>query len=319
MSIPFIDYEKINELLPMKECISVLEDTFRSLTNKTAGQPLRSIMWLPDKKGLMGMMPGYAMDKGIMGIKVISVFHGNRQIGLPSHQGIVMLMDAVNGKPLMLFDAKEITSIRTAAASAVAAKILANDNAECLTIIGSGEQAERHIEAITVVKNIKQINLWSRNQQNALDLANKLQDKYSISLNVFNAAIDAVKEADILCTVTSSSQPVISFDWIKQGAHINAVGACTPNAQEIDSATMINSKLYCDCYDSVYNEPGDFVIPFKKGLITKDHVIAELGEVIAGTKPGRQNRTDITLYKSLGIASEDIFSAYHIYKKLNAQ
>ncbi|MBI1782146.1 MAG: ornithine cyclodeaminase family protein, partial [Sphingobacteriales bacterium] len=288
----------------------------RSLANKTTGQPLRSIMWLPDKKGLLGMMPGYATDYGVMGIKVISVFHGNRQKALPSHQGVVMILDSNNGTPLMLFDAKEITSIRTAAASAVATKLLSNENAACLAIIGSGEQAERHIEAVCEVRNVRQINLWSRNQQNAQNLANKLKTKYSASFKVFSNPADAAKEADIICTVTSSTQPVISFDWIKAGAHINAIGACTPNAQEIDSATMVNARLYCDCYDSIYNEPGDFLIPFKQGLITKENVIGEIGEVIIGTKPGRQSFSDITLYKSLGIAAEDIFSAFHIYHKL---
>lgn len=317
MSIPFIDNEKIHNLLPMHECIEVMENMFRSLANKTAGQPLRSIMWLPGKKGLLGMMPGYTTDNGMMGIKVISVFHGNRQTGLPSHQGVVMLLDANNGNPLMLFDAKEITSIRTAAASAVATKFLANENAECLAIIGSGEQAEWHIEAISHVRNIKQINLSSRHQSNAEQLTEKLKKKYSASFFVYEKAVDAVREADIICTVTSSSQPVVLFDWIKPGTHINAVGACTPNAQEIDTATMIRSKVYTDCYDSIFNEPGDFLIPYKEGLITKENVIGEIGEVITGTKPGRQNQTDITLYKSLGIAAEDIFAAYHIYEKLN--
>lgn len=316
MSIPFIDNKKIDELLPMRECIVVMEDMFRSLAHKTTGQPLRSIMWLPGKKGLLGMMPGYAVEKGIMGIKVISVFHGNKQNGLPSHQGIVMLLDAGNGTPLMLLDAKEITSIRTAAASAVATKFLANDKAESLAIIGSGEQAERHIEAICQVRNISQINVWSRNRQNAEELAEKLKLKYSAPFNVVGSAKEVVKDADIICTVTSASQPVIAYDWIKPGAHINAVGACTPNAQEIDAATMMNAKLYCDCYESVFNEPGDFLIPFQQGLITKEKITGELSEVITGTKPGRQKQIEITLYKSLGIAAQDIFSACHIYQKL---
>lgn len=318
MSVPFIDDEEINDLLPMKECIAVMGDMFRSLANKTAGQPLRSLMWMPGKKGLLGMMPGFASDKGVMGIKVISVFHGNHQKNLPSHQGVVMLLDAENGVPLMLFDAKEITSIRTAAASAVATSFLANEKAACLAIIGSGEQAERHIEAVSLVRNIKQINLWSRTQQNAEALAERLKLKYAANFKVFTRAEDAVKDAEIICTVTSSPQPVISYEWIRPGTHINGVGACTPHAQEIDSATMANAKLYCDCYDSFYNEPGDFLVPFKQGLITKDNVIGELGEVITGTKPARESTADITLYKSLGIAAEDIFSAYHIYKKLQS-
>lgn len=318
MPLLFIDSEQLKELLPMNECIPVMEEMFISLANNRTGQPLRSIMWLPAKKGLLGMMPGYAVDKGVMGIKVISVFHGNRQLGLPSHQGIVMLMDANNGTPLMTFDAKEITAIRTAAASAVATKLLAREEAAILTIIGSGEQAERHIESVCLVRNIKQINIFSRNTGNANSLADKLKHQYPIDFAVYTDAAAAVKEADIICTVTSSSNPVIKADWIKPGTHINAVGACTPNAQEIDSSLMVNSKLYTDCYESIYTEPGDFLIPFKEGLIGKEQVVGEIGEVLVGDKPGRMNKEEITLFKSLGIAAEDIFSAFHVYTKITA-
>lgn len=317
MSIPFIDGEQVNKLLPMQECIGVMETMFRSLANKTAGQPLRSVMWLPERKGLLGMMPGYAIDNKVMGIKVISVFHGNRQLNLPSHQGMVMLLDADNGTPLAVFDAKEITAIRTAAASAVATKLLAREDSKVLAIIGSGEQAERHIEAVCSVRNIEQINLYSRHQHHAEVLADKIKASHNSNISVCHIAEACVKEADIICTVTSSSTPVIQYDWLRPGTHINAVGACTPHAQEIDAATMVNAKLFTDSYESVYNEPGDFLILFKEGLITKEHIIGEMAEVITRQKPGRESDKEITLFKSLGIAAEDIFSAHHIYKKLS--
>ena len=312
----YINKEKVASLLSMEECISAMDTMFRSLANGACMQPLRSLMWLPDKSGLLGMMPGYAEGPGVMGIKVISVFHGNRQKGLPSHQGVVILFDARQGQPLMIFDAAEITAIRTAAASALATRLLSRENSETLTIIGSGEQAERHIEAILLVRKIKQINLWGRNEKNAKELAQKITGKYSVPVYIKNNAQEAVEEADIICTVTSSAQPVVMGEWISNGTHINAVGSCTPGVRELDTTAILRSKLFTDCYESLFNEAGDFLIPKNEGAVTDSHVKAELGEVLSGTKKGREDKEEITLFKSLGIATEDIFSAWHIYGKI---
>jgi len=294
-----------------------MEKMFRSLANGEATQPLRSLMWLPDRKGLLGMMPGYDKNAEVMGIKLISVFQGNRDKGHPSHQGLVIIFDANNGRPLMIFDASEITALRTAATSALATKLLAREDAELLSIIGSGEQAERHIESILLVRRIKRINIWSRNEKNAASLANKISGRYNIQIIVHKNAEEAVRDADIICTVTSSPQPVVSGDWVKKGTHINAVGSSTPATRELDTNALLKSRLYTDCYESILNEAGDFLIPKKEGVITDSHIRGDLGEVLSGTKKGREDKDDITLFKSLGIASEDIFSCWHIYKKIN--
>ena len=312
----FINKEKLASLLPMDECIAVMEKMFLSLTNGECIQPLRSLMWLPGKKGLLGMMPGHAAGLGVMGIKVISVFHGNREEGLPSHQGVVILFDAQHGQPLMIFDALEITAIRTAAASAVATKLLARENSEVLAIIGSGEQAKRHIEAILLVRKIKQIRLWSLHEKNAIRLVNEMSGKYTIPLQVKQSAQEAAAGADIICTVTSSSQPVLMGAWISAGTHINAVGSCTPSARELDTAAVLKSKLFTDCYESLFNEAGDFLIPKKEGAVTDNHVCGEIGAVLTGRKKGRENDKEVTLFKSLGIAAEDIFSAWYVYQKV---
>jgi len=301
----------------MQECIEVMEKMFRSLAQGGAAQPLRSFMWLPGKKGLLGMMPGYDKTSGVMGIKLISVFHGNRDKGYPSHQGVVILFDADNGQPLMIFDASEITALRTAAASALATKLLAREDASLLSIIGSGEQAERHIEAILLIRNINRINIWSRNEKNASRLAGKISDRYNIPVTIYRNTEEAVRGADIICTVTSSSQPLVSGNWIKKGAHINAVGSSTPGARELDTSAVLKSKLFTDCYESILNEAGDFLIPRNEGAITESHIQGDLGEVLAGTKKGREDKDEITLFKSLGIASEDIFSCWHVYQKIN--
>ena len=313
----FISKEKIASLLTMNECISVMEKMFRSLADGECIQPLRSMMWLPGKTGLLGMMPGYAENLGMMGIKVISVFHGNRNEGYPSHQGVVILFDAKHGQPLMIFDAAEITAIRTAAVSALATRLLSRENSELLAIIGSGEQAQRHIESIRLVRKIKQINIWSRNEKHAAELAKKISDQYNMPITIMKNAQEAVEKADIICTVTSSPQPVVNGDWISPGAHINAVGSSTAATRELDTAAVKQSKLFTDCYQSIFNEAGDFLIPKKEGAITDNHVKGEIGEVLSGKKRGRENEEDITIFKSLGIAVEDIFSAWHVYNKIN--
>jgi ornithine cyclodeaminase len=316
MDPQFINREKIASLLPMSECIVVMDKMFRSLAAGECLQPLRSIMWLPDRKGLLGMMPGHAANLEVMGIKVISVFHANGESGLPSHQGLVMLFDAKNGQPLMLFDALEITAIRTAAASAVATRLLSRKNSSTLAIVGSGEQAKRHVEAMLLVRNIKQINISSRNEKNAKALAEQIFSQYNIPVQVFKNVKEAVADADIICTVTSSKEPAVMADWVAPGTHINAVGSSTPVARELDTATIVRSKLFTDCYESLFNEAGDFLIPRKEGAVTDDHVKAEIGEVLSGTKKGRENDEEITVFKSLGIAAEDIFAAWHVYVKV---
>jgi len=302
----FVNKEKISSLLPMEECIEVMEKMFHSLAAGECLQPLRNIMRLPDGSGVLGMMPGHAAKLGVMGIKVISVFHANKETGFPSHQGIVML-----------FDALEITAIRTAAASAVATKLLSRENSSTLAIIGSGEQAKRHIEAMLLVRNIKHINLWSRSENNAKHLTNELSAEYNIHIHIKKNVQQAVEHADIICTVTASKEPVVMGDWIAAGTHINAVGSSTAAARELDTAAIVKSKLFADRYESIFNEAGDFLIPKKEGAINDEHVKAEIGEVLSGTKKGRENEEEITVFKSLGIAAEDIFSAYHIYQKIH--
>jgi len=315
----FVNKEKIASLLPMEECIAVMENMFRSLAAGECLQPLRTIMRLPDGSGVLGMMPGHAAKLGVMGIKVITVFHANSESGLPSHQGVVMLFDAKNGEPLMLFDALEITAIRTAAASAVATKLLSRENSSTLAIIGSGEQAKRHVEAMLIVRNIKQINIWSRNEKNAKHLVNELSGEYNLNFHVQKNVQQAVENADIICTVTASKEPIVMGNWITAGTHINAVGSSTALTRELDTATIAKSKLFTDCYESLFNEAGDFLIPKKDGAVTDKHVKAEIGEVLSGTKKGRENDEEITVFKSLGIAAEDIFSAYHIYEKISRE
>jgi ornithine cyclodeaminase len=315
----YINKEKISSLLPMTECITLMETMFRDLAHGKTLQPLRSLMRLPGHSDLLGMMPAYAEGPGVIGIKVITVFHGNGAAGYPSHQGVVMLFDGRHGQPLMLFDAEEITAIRTAAASAVATRLLAKEDATDLAVLGTGEQAERHIEAIRLVRKIEKISLWGRNKANAEALREKIVHRCPYPVVIHDTAQAAVATAGIICTVTASSQPVLSGEWISPGAHLNIVGACTPNTREVDTIAMTRSSLFTDRYESLFNEAGEFLIPKKEGVITESDAKGEIGEILIGTKKGRISPGEITLFKSLGIAAEDLYSAWHIYNKIEGK
>jgi len=315
----YINKEKISSLLPMSECIPLMETMFRDLASGKTLQPLRSLMRLPGHNGLLGMMPAYAEEPGVIGIKIITVFHGNGAAGYPSHQGVVMLFDGRHGQPLMLFDAEEITAIRTAAASAIATRLLAKEDAAHLAVLGTGEQAERHIEAIGLVRKIEKISLWGRNKVHAETLKEKITPHYPCSIVIHDTAQTAIASADIICTVTASPHPILSGEWISPGAHLNVVGACTPNTREVDTNAITRSALFTDRYESLFNEAGEFLIPKKEGLITEADIKGEIGEVLTGSKKGRTSPGEITLFKSLGIAAEDLYSAWHIYNKIEGK
>ena len=318
MTPQYLDKKSITSLLPMQEAISVMERMFRSLAAGECFQPLRSLMWLPEKAGLLGMMPGYAEGPEILGIKVITIFHANRALGLPSHQGVVMLFDSKQGTPLLMLDAATITAIRTAATSALATRLLARNDAGRLAILGTGEQAERHIEAITKVRSLTSITIWGRNEMHAATLAHKTGLEYDIPIHLATTPQEAVADADIICTVTSSPQPVLMGEWIPEGTHVNAVGACTPATRELDTKAVIRSRLFTDRYESLFNEAGEFLIPKTEGFLNETDVQGEIGEVLTGTKPGRKQKAEITLFKSLGIAAEDLFAARYIYDQIKS-
>jgi ornithine cyclodeaminase len=312
----YLDKESITPLLPMQDCISVMERMFRSLAAGECLQPLRNLLWLPDKSGILGMMPGYAGGPEILGIKVITVFHGNGALGLPSHQGVVMLFDAKHGTPLLLLDAATITAIRTAAASALATRLLARDNATRLAILGTGEQAEQHAHAIGLVRKLTAITIWGRNEMHAAVLAHKLGGSHDIPIHIAASAQEAVEDADIICTVTASPTPILMGAWIPEGVHLNVVGACTPMTREVDTEAVLRSRLFTDKYESLFNEAGEYLIPKQAGFLNESFVQGEIAQVLTGAKPGRTAAADITLFKSLGIAAEDLFAARYIYDQL---
>jgi alanine dehydrogenase len=303
----------VERLLPMRECVEIMASTLATLARGDAVLPLRTVIRLPQTSNAFGVMPAYLGAPKTIGAKVVTVFPGNHGTDLDSHQGAVLLFDRENGRLVALLDATPITTIRTAAVSAVATRLLARENASALAIIGSGVQARAHIEAMCTVRPIASLRVWSRNSEHARRLAEFARDRFHLDAAVSPTGADAVRAADIVCTVTSAASPVLLGEWLAPGTHVNAVGACTPNAREIDSAVVIRSRLYVDRRESALNEPGDILVPLNNGEIAPEHVVAELGELLIGRGVGRRDAREITLFKSLGLAIEDLAAAAHVY------
>jgi len=319
MKVLLVNHREVQQWLSMSECVDAMAAVFKMLNRGNAVNPLRNLMWLPDKSGLIGMMPAYLADGRVMGLKAISVFPGNHATEYDSHQGTVMLFETQNGRLLAMVDAGKVTAIRTAAVSGVATRLLAATDAENLAILGSGVQATAHLEAMRVVRDIKRVRVWSRNFDHARSFAERESVGYSLDIQAFESAQRAVDGADIICTVTSSTDPVLQGDWITPGTHINAVGSSVPFARELDTAAVVKSKLFVDRRESTLNEAGDFLFPKKEGAVNDDHVLGELGDILLENIKGRASREDITLFKSLGLAVEDVAAAHHIYQKLSQQ
>eukprot|EP01121_Diplochlamys_sp_Union-15-3_P016648 TRINITY_DN5709_c0_g1_i1.p1 TRINITY_DN5709_c0_g1~~TRINITY_DN5709_c0_g1_i1.p1 ORF type:complete len:287 (+),score=62.12 TRINITY_DN5709_c0_g1_i1:48-908(+) len=252
----------------------------------------------------------------VFGSKLISVYLSNHGTQYPGHSGLVVLFEGQHGQPIAILEASSITQIRTAAASGLATKYLApSDDKKPLVcgILGAGVQAESHIEAMISVRKIEKVLIWNRTFDKAEALAKQTQAKYKIQAIALKSVKEVVTQSDILCTVTASKQPIVEGKWIKPGTHINAVGACTPMGRELDSETVKKSKLFTDSKVSLFAEAGDFLIPKKEGTITEDHFKGEVGDLVTGKIQGRTSPNDITLFKSLGIAVEDVVCAYDIY------
>jgi ornithine cyclodeaminase len=309
MNVLVISHEDVARLLPMDACIEVMAEAMRTIGRGGAVLPLRSVVWMPDRTGMIGLMPGFLGAPASLGLKVVSIFPGNHGTGYDSHQGVVMLFDIQHGFPLAIMDASSITAIRTAAASGVATRALARDDAGDLAILGAGVQATTHLAAMRAVRPIRRVRVWSRNRAHAQRFA----DASPVAVEVMETARAAVEGADLVCTTTSAREPVLEGAWLSPGAHINAVGACFAVARELDTAAVVRSRLIVDRRESTLNESGDFLIPRAEGAIGDDHIAGELGDVLLGQLVGRRSPDEVTLYKSLGIAIQDLAAAHHIY------
>jgi ornithine cyclodeaminase len=315
MKVLLVNEAGVHELLPMDACVSLMRDALTALSRGDAVLPLRSKMFLPDQSGLLGLMPGYLGAPQSFGLKVVAVMPGNHGTPYDSHQGVVMLFGVEHGEPLAILDASAITAIRTAAASAAATDVLARSDAGDLALIGSGVQARTHLAAMKAVRPLRRVRVWSRNHVNAERFASEEAKAAGVRIEVADTAEAAVKGADLVCTTTSSKEPVLQGAWLAAGAHVNAVGACFPNAREVDTEAVRRARLYTDCRESCVMEAGDFIIPRNEGAIDDGHLVGEVGDVFLGRIPGRRSPDEITLYESLGVAVEDLAAAHAIHRR----
>jgi alanine dehydrogenase len=315
LTILVLNRTEVTALLTMRECMDIMADALRTLAQGDAILPLRTVIRLPGGPNAFGAMPAYLGQPGALGIKVISVFPENDGTNLDSHQGAVLLFDAKQGRLLAVMDATAVTGIRTAAVSGVATRALARQNAADLGILGAGVQAMTHLEAICLARPIERVWVWSRTAERARDFAGRASHRLEVAVEPVTSPERAVSGASIVCTVTASREPVLRSEWISPGTHINAVGASLPIARELESELVRRSRLYVDRRESALNEAGDFLFPKREGIIGDDHIVGELGELLLGKIPGRRSPDEITLFKSLGLAIEDVAAARHVYRK----
>ncbi|MBI5564553.1 MAG: ornithine cyclodeaminase family protein [Chloroflexi bacterium] len=316
MKLLILNQAEVEQLLPMSDCITVMMDALMALARGQVHLPLRMVVRPPEAAGVLALMPAYVSgENAAFGIKIIGVFTGNPALGKDSHQGAVLLLSGETGEPLALMNASAITAIRTAAVSGVATRVLARAESGDLAIIGSGVQAKSHLAAMTCVRPIRRVRVVSRNPAHAQQFVRDVRDVYAFPIEAVGTIEAAVRDADLIVTATSSSEPVLKREWVSHGAHLNIVGASQSFAREVDSATMAASSLFVDRRESTINESGDYLFALREGAITADHIRAEIGEVLVGARPGRINPDEITLFKSLGLAIEDLAAAEHVYRE----
>ncbi len=315
MEIRILRAAEIRALLPMAECIDLMHRTMSAVSAGQVVLPLRSILVMPGDRGMMGNMPGYLAEPECFGVKLVSLMPRNKPPQYSSHLGIVMLFEVEHGQPVALLDAAEITAIRTAAASGLATRLLARPDASDLAILGAGEQASSHLAAMLAVRKLDRVRVWGRDRNKAAAFAQAEGVRHGVEIEVAETPRDAVANADIICTVTKAREPILLGEWIGPGAHLNVVGSSVATKAEIDTPAVVKSRFFVDYRTSTINEGGEYLRALRTGAITPEHILAEIGEVASGSKAGRTSPDDVTLYKSLGIAPQDLASAHYVLQK----
>jgi alanine dehydrogenase len=315
MEVLIVSQSEVPQLLPVKECVDVMARAFAALARGEATMPLRQILWLPEKAGALGLMPAQLTGLAAIGVKAVTFFPRNEGTDLDSHQGAVLLFEAGRGRLLAVIDATSVTAVRTAAVSGLATRLLAREDAGDLALIGSGVEARTHLEAMLAVRKLRKIRVASKTFERARAFAERESKRHGVPITPSASVREAVTGADLVCTVTSSREPVVLGEWLSPGAHVNAVGSSVPTARELDTAAVLRSRLFVDHRASALAEAGDVLIPLHEKAITEEHVLGELGEVLTGEVKGRTAPSEITLFKSVGLAIEDLAAAQHIYSK----
>ncbi|HEU4939785.1 MAG TPA: ornithine cyclodeaminase family protein [Vicinamibacterales bacterium] len=307
--------QDVRIVLLMSDLIDAMESALARFSSNEVTQPLRTVIEVGLQKAFVGVMPAFIDEPAMLGTKVVSVFGSNAAVDLPTHLATIVLLDPMTGELLSIMDGRYITEARTAAVSAVSVKHLAREDATRLAIIGTGVQARSHLEAISAVRHLNEVRVWSRSAANRAAFAREMRARTTATITLASSARDAVDAADVIVLATASREPVVQSDWIPDGAHVCAVGACRPDQREMDSALVARGRIFVDSRTGALAEAGDIILPIKEGAIGEQHVAGELGEVVLGRIAGRTSRDEVTIFKSLGMAVEDVAAAHLAYVK----
>jgi ornithine cyclodeaminase/alanine dehydrogenase-like protein (mu-crystallin family) len=308
----------VRQLLPMTECIDLMHRTMIAVSDRRVVLPLRSVMVMPGELGMLGNMPGYLAEPECFGVKLVSLIPRNKPTQYSSHLGLVLLFEAQHGCPVALLDAGAITAIRTAGASGLATRLLARPDAGDLALLGAGEQARSHLEAMLAVRRLRRIRVWARDSLKAAAFAQVEGARHQVSIETSSTVPEAVLGADIICTLTKARDPILLGGQLASGMHLNVVGSSIASTAEIDTPAVVKSRFFVDYRGSTVNEGGEYLRALEAGAITPEHILGEIGEVANGTKVGRRSASDVTLYKSLGVAPQDLASAHYVLEKARA-
>ncbi len=311
MEIRVLNTQAIRQALPMATAIEAMKEAYSQLSSGQASVPLRSRIDVSQHDGITLFMPALLHGSNDLALKIVSVFPHNLEKGLPTITAIVIALHSETGQPLGILEGGSLTAIRTGAASGAATDLLARPESQTVAIFGSGVQARTQLEAVCTVRPIEQVFIYSVDEPGAQAFVSEMAGRGPIpdEIIIVSAPSDAIHEADIICTATTSSTPVFDGEGLKAGTHINAIGSFTPAMQELDTSTVRRARVIVDSRDAVLNEAGDLIIPIEEGLITPEWIYAELGEIVLGEKPGRTDPEQITLFKSVGVAVQDAVAA----------
>lgn len=310
-----LDRETVADCLSHRDCIAALEPAMCAVSAGTTIMPLRQFMPIPETTTRFTLMPGYLSDPACFGFKAVSKAQQAADSPYGSHVGAVMVFSADEGIPLALLEGSELTAIRTAAASALATRALARADARRLAVIGCGLQAEHHIKALLEVRPIEQIVVWGRSRPRVERLLARLAVPSHVSVDVAESVAAAVADADIVATVTAATTPVLRGEWLQPGTHVNLVGAAVRQAAEADAETVRRARFFVDYRQSAMAQAGELLDAIERGVVTEAHIVGELGEVLTGAVVGRQSATDITVYKSLGVAAQDLAAGWRAWSQ----
>jgi ornithine cyclodeaminase len=317
MTIALFDAAQVEELLDYPGCIDAVRKAMTALSSDERAQPLRQI-WPVGDGEMWGIMPGDLAALSSFGAKLVSVFHEPGSTSRTRHQGVVVAFDGQTGAVSCIADAEPITRIRTGCASAVATDALARADSEVLAIFGTGTQAEAHLRALPLVRNFREILLWGRSPEKTRVFADQMSDQIGLPITPLSDGREAAATADVICTVTSSREPVLFAEWVKPGVHINLVGSSMLGPVEIDTPLVAKARYIADYRPGAIAQGAELAIARDAGLVDDSHVVGEIGEVLAGRIPGRENDQQVTIYKSLGHVAQDLASAAYLQSKAAA-